>query len=54
MPRKRKDVNEMTDREIMEDVFGKRVVRRLYEEFDLRDPENDSDTGSTPTDEDSS
>ena len=53
MPRRRKNVNEMTDHEIMEDAFGKRVVQRLHEEMDLRETENDQDTASTPREEES-
>jgi len=46
MPR-RKSANEMSDREIMEKVFNKRVVRELEQEYELRSDENDSDTDST-------
>ena len=33
MPRKKKNPEEMSDREILESVFGKPVVRRIDEEL---------------------
>jgi len=52
MPRK-KSVNEMTDREIMEKAFSPRVVRELEREYDLRTPETDRESIETPPTEES-
>lgn len=54
MPRKKKTVNEMTDREIIESVFSKRIVSELDEEYGLRADEKDDDTGTTPPEPESS
>ena len=54
MPRKRKSANEMTDKEIMENTFSKRVVRELDRELGLDEDENGADTATTPTDDQSS
>lgn len=54
MPRKKKSVNEMTDKEIMESAFSPRVVRELDREYDLRTDEKDDNTGSTPLHKESS
>ena len=54
MPRKRKSANEMTDKEIMEKTFSKRVVRELDRKLGLNEDENGAGTAATPTDEESS
>lgn len=52
MPRK-KSVNEMSDREIMEKAFSPRVVRELEREFDLRTSEDDRESTEQPPIEES-
>ena len=43
MPRKKKSANEMTDQEIMERAFSKRVVKEVRREVGADEPdENDS------------
>lgn len=37
MPKKKKPLHEMHDRELAEHLFGKRIVAKMHEEFDLRD-----------------
>jgi hypothetical protein len=54
MPRKLKTANEMTDKELMEKTFSKRVVKELGRELGLDEDENGEGTATTPTDEESS
>ncbi len=39
MPRKKKSANEMTDQEIMEKVFSKKVVKEVRREIGVDEPE---------------
>ena len=41
MPRRKKDPNEMTDQELMESVFPKRVVREINREIG-KEPKDES------------
>ena len=44
MPRKKKDPNEMTDRELLRQVFPERVVKALEHEIEMRNADtNDPD-----------
>jgi hypothetical protein len=49
MPRKkRKPIEEMHDRELAEHIFGKELVEKLHEEFDLRDTSKSDNDDFTP------
>lgn len=48
MPRKKKDPNEMTDRELLRSVFPEVVVRRIEEEVGLLNAEKSGDPGAPP------
>jgi len=44
MPGKRKNANQMDDRELLRAVFPERVVRRVEEEIGLRNPDETRDS----------
>ena len=50
MPRKKKDPNEMTDRELLRSVFPEKVVRRIEEEVDALNADKSGDQGTPPPD----
>jgi hypothetical protein len=50
MPRKKKDPNEMTDRELLRSVFPEVVVRRIEEELGALNAEKSGDSDSAPPD----
>jgi len=54
MPGKRKNANQMDDRELLRAVFPERVVRRVEEEIGLRNPEQKRDSDGSHPDKDQS
>lgn len=50
MPRKKKDPNQMDDRELLSQVFPERIIRRVEEELGLRTASNDKASEQEPPD----